>query len=79
MGKEASMVLPMQEAKAWCPEGADISEAYDPPVHVPGASWQYDSAVRPPPGNGAVGYGQDSDMRLTAPAQQPTPGMCHTA
>jgi hypothetical protein len=28
----------MQEAKAGCPEGADISETYHRPAHIPGAS-----------------------------------------
>lgn len=28
----------LHEAKAWCPEGAELSEAYNAPLHVPGAN-----------------------------------------
>lgn len=51
---ELMLTLPVQEARAVCPEGADLSETYHPPGHARGAASAAAGPALPPHSPGAT-------------------------
>lgn len=62
----------LQEAKAWCPEGAELSEAYTAPHHIPGASNNDSESWQVQPQAVVPGAGGNADA---AAAQGPLEGV----